>query len=59
MAIKYLIVNETKELEFSFHLALVHLNLYLNNHSWLVATILNNAGLERSCQCFCFSKLCL
>lgn len=45
-------VSETKELEFSFHLVLIHLNLYLNSHVWLVATILDNAGLGRSCKCF-------
>ena len=40
-AVKHL--NMTEELNFKFHLILINLNL--NSHAWLLATILDNTNL--------------
>lgn len=39
-------VSMTEELIFTFYFFLINLNLHLNSHTWLVATILNRAALE-------------
>lgn len=41
MAIEY-----TKELSFLLHLVLINLDVNVNNHTWLVATMLESTDLE-------------
>lgn len=37
--------NKTKELSFLFHLILINLDLNVNNHMWLMATMLESTDL--------------
>lgn len=39
-------VSMTEEPIFTFYFILINLNLHLNSHTWLVATILDMAALE-------------
>ena len=40
------VVSATEELNFKFYLILISLNLSLNGHMWLVATLLDSVALE-------------
>lgn len=40
------VINESEELNFEWHLILIHLNLSLGSCMWLVATVLDRLSLQ-------------